>query len=85
MSVCDGDTNPQNCRWVVVVVVVVVVVGPLKLTIMGHHVRPVKLFAHFKTQVQNKLTSVSDDKYKGSHVHKNYKYGGWGINVVGSK
>ena len=67
--------------------VVVVVVSPLKLTIIGHHVRSVKLFTHFKThlQVQIKLTSVSDDKYKGSHVHKNYKYGGWGINVVGSK
>ena len=47
----------------------------------------VKRFTFFKThlQVQIKLTSVSDDKYKGSHVHKNYKYGGWGINVVGSK
>ena len=55
-SVCDGDTNPQNCRWVVVVVVVVVVVlvvvGPLKLTIMGHHVRPVKIFTHLKTHLQ---------------------------------
>ena len=51
-SVYDGDTNPQDCRWVVVVVVVVVVVGPLKLTIIGHHVRPVKIFTHLKTHLQ---------------------------------
>ena len=52
VSVCDGDTNPQDCRWVVVVVLGVGVVGPLKLTIIGHHVHPVKIFTHLKTHLQ---------------------------------
>ena len=61
--------------------------GGRKKVLFNEGIIKVKLFTFFKTplQVQIKLTSVSDDKYKGSHVHKNYKYGGWGINVVGSK
>ena len=51
-SVYDGHTNPQDCRGVVVVVVGVGVGGPLKLTIIGHHVRPVKIFTHLKTHLQ---------------------------------